>query len=292
MNIIAGFVKHLSAPLIILLTTVGSTCGLILITRKKLKPLGPRNLYIYLFVIEYLNALFVLNIHFRYAYDMDLRLFTNFSCRFYTYIVSIYCPLPPMMLVYISIERLVSITYPNKRFILRRPRNQLVYLFMLAAFNLIIYTYSFHFIELFQLNKSNSTTMRCYFKDHKAETAFNYLDAVNSVLIPFVLMLIATTMLIIRIFQSRKRLSSSSRGNKSFRKDVRFSATSVLLNLVYIGLCAPFQIYIFLPDFYDNKQLFFALDYLYFLNYALDFYLIFATNSLVRNEFFQLVKCK
>lgn len=46
----------------------------------------------------------------------------------------------------------------------------------------------------------------------------------------------------------------------------------------------PFAVVCFLPDYYFELS-FLITFYLYYMSYALNFYIILATNSLFRNEF-------
>jgi hypothetical protein len=49
---------------------------------------------------------------------------------------------------------------------------------------------------------------------------------------------------------------------------------------------------LFVPDFYSNNTLILLTGYAYFLAYGINFYVIFACNSLFRQEFFKILGWK
>ena len=141
-------------------------------------------------------------------------------------------------------------------------------------------------------NNTNKMPLKCFFTGYLAEKLFFYMDLMNRVLIPFGLMVLCTGLLVYRIFDSRKRIRVPPRRNRHFGRDLRFSATSLMLNVFYLGLCLPYSILVLVPNYFDNKLLYYFLDYLTFLCFSLDFYLVFFTNSLFRLEFYKLFRVR
>ena len=121
------FMKYLFEPINLLLTLVGSTFGLIVLSRKKLKQIGPRNIYRYLFVLGYLNYLYLVE-YLVEAFGLNVLVLSTFICKIYWFSLYVYLATLPMLYIYISIERLVSISSPGKRFIMRKTRNQNIFL--------------------------------------------------------------------------------------------------------------------------------------------------------------------
>ena len=120
------------------------------------------------------------------------------------------------------------------------------------------------------------------------------MDLVNRVVIPFVLMTIFTIILIDFIFQSRKRIHQknySSKQNRNFQKDIKFAITSIALNVVYVLFNLPVSIFLILPNYYLYLT-YPALLFLFYSSYAVNFYIILITNSLIRNEFLILIKLR
>jgi len=157
----------------------------------------------------------------------------------------------------------------------------------LVNFDLAFYLpFSFFFgLESYNslVKNDNSTSIVCAFKDVTSQQIFCYLDLVNRTIIAFILMILFTSILIDYIFKSRKRVSNNytSRENRNFQKDIKFAVSSVFLNLIYLIFTLPNTIDAFLPLFISFPTLFF----LFYSTYAIDFYIIVMTNSLVRNEY-------
>ena len=121
------FVKYIFPILIIVLGTVDNIFGLLVLNKKKLKKIGPVEMYKYLFIVGIVNFPKILQC---YLHNFGIY-FENTSvmaCRLTSYFWYITDPLSPMILVYISIERFILIKYPNKRLILNKKMNQYIYM--------------------------------------------------------------------------------------------------------------------------------------------------------------------
>ena len=283
------FVKYLFVPLIVVLTVLGSTAGLLVLSRNRLRQIGPRHIYRCLFSFEYLNLMFIAE-YMRFAFELDIKLLSTFICKAYMYTWVFYNSVPPMLYVYISLERFVSITYPARRFWLRKKRVQWLYFMSVVAYNALCYSFLLFHYDIVTIAMSLTRT-ECSFRDANALVVFNYLDLISRFVVPFVLMLVCTGLLIYQIFRSRRRCSCSlNNSNKTFHKDVRFSVTAVLLNCVYCCLSLPFSVYTLMPDYLEDKNVFYGLAFLLALCYSLDAYLVFMTNSLFRAEFYRIFK--
>ena len=76
-------------------------------------------------------------------------------------------------------------------------------------------------------------------------------------------------------------MTSNTRVNRTFRKDVRFSLISITLNTSYIVFSLPISMIPFHPNFGLNKFILFFL-FVYYIAYSANFYLLFLANSLFK----------
>ena len=290
------YVKYVFAPIILCLSLFGNTMGVSIMSRRRLNRIGPRNIYRFLFSVECFNVAIVL-VYLQSAFKIDLTTMSSIMCKIYWYLCFSYGPIPPMLLVYISVERIVSISYMSKRHILRRPRYQLIYFVTLVLFNLLFSVYVlFNYNIIYQHSNNGTSSMNeskvCYLIDSNNMRIFKYMDLVNRVIIPFLLMLVCTLILVYKIFDSRRKFRKNQRTNgskKNFNKDILLSVTCVLLNVFYLLLSLPYSLYVlFTKNIFADLTTLFLMEYLVFFGFSLDFYLIFASNSLVRSEFFKL----
>ncbi len=104
-------------------------------------------------------------------------------------------------------------------------------------------------------------------------------------IIPYFLMIFFTLWLCFTIFQSRRRTEA----NRNIRKDVKFTITSISLNLAFVLLTLPVSIADFYSEiFVDNGYMFCNL--LFHSSYAINFYFLFAFNSVIRAEVFLIFR--
>jgi hypothetical protein len=71
-----------------------------------------------------------------------------------------------------------------------------------------------------------------------------YMDLVNCVLGPFLLIILFSCLLIRANFKPRNRIhiNNSVREHKSLKQDIKFAITSLLMNLFFILLQLPVEI--------------------------------------------------
>ena len=267
------FVKNVFPILIIVLGTVDNIFGLLVLNRKKLKKIGPVEMYKYLFVVGMANYPKILQC---YLHNFGIY-FENTSvmvCRLTSYFWYTTDPLSPMILVYISIERFILIKYPNKRVILNKKINQYIYMIILIGFNIIInirVSFDYDLISMKNSTKCVSPNKRVY-----------YFVFLNTHIIPYSLMITFTLLLIYSTFKSRRRVIANytNRQNRTFKRDIKFAFSSLSLNFIFILFNLPVSF-----RSYFNPDLFLFFLYLHLFSFSINFYLLFIFNSLFRKQF-------
>lgn len=189
----------------------------------------------------------------------------------------------PWCLVYISVERFVSIAHPTKSFILKKKRNQIYYFLILCAFNSIYHINVPLSFDKFYFYDNN--TIICFFNSDENQIIVTFMDLVNFILLPFFLMIIFSTLLTVTVFKSRARLNDSLKENKNFRKDAKLSISLLAMNLLFILLVLPDEIDLFLPF---NNDIYQPLARLCNFSFSINFFVILSINSLFRKEFISL----
>jgi hypothetical protein len=191
-----------------------------------------------------------------------------------------------MLNVYISIERFISIAYPSKKYILLKDNIQLAYMIILTLFNLGLYVPIGIYFDV--LTVYNQTV--CDFVDINWLHTCGYIDLINRVIIPSLLMIVFSILIIRTIFKSRSRMSSTSKVNKKFQKDVRVALISIMINISYIVFSLPVSILVLFPNYWLNP-LYVLFTFVFFLAYSANFYLILTANSLFRDGFYSIFVC-
>ena len=136
------------------------------------------------------------------AFEYDPTIISSITCQIWNSFSYGLDALSPWSLVYISVEKFISISYPAKRFILSRKRNQIIYLILLILFNFLYHSNVPFNVDL--LDYDNITY--CSFIDYESQSIISSMDIVNCLLAPFLLMLCFSILLILTIFNSRRNL--------------------------------------------------------------------------------------
>ena len=291
-------IRYSFAPLVIILTLFGSTIGLVVFTRPGLKKIGPVNIYRFMFAIEYLNAVLISE-YVRDILNFEIACLSSFICKLNWIVNVVYLPIPAMLLVFISMDRYISIAYPSKRLVLRKNSIQLIYFMGLIGYNLCVYLFIVFYADVMTIpteeEASNSTgveILTCDIENHKVKLASAYVDLVNRVLLPFLLMVMLTILLIRKIHLSRKKFALKNKlltKQRTLNRDLKFSIYMTSMNLVYLSFNLPFAIYLTVLG--ESSLIYLLLEYVNFFYYSIDFFIILATNSFVRKEFFGIF-CK
>jgi hypothetical protein len=285
-----NFVLYWFPPLILLIGLTGNLLGCIIIWRPKLKNIGPRNIYKYLFIMD---TIYLLEIVFNYSSFGFGKIINNVSdiiCKLTNYFGFSLAVISPMLIVYISFDRYISIKYPAKRFLFRKAKIQFIYFIIIFLFNLIYYLPVFFSSNL---NLTHNNTFQCSLGKNESLFILFLMDVLNRVILPFGLMLIGSILLIYSLFKSRTRIVENflADENKTFYTEIRLATTSLSLNLIYILLNLPISVINF-SQLYDNLYMYIYCYYLFYLSYSLNFYILLISNSLFQNEFFEMIKIK
>ena len=276
------FVYYLMAPVIFTIGLIGNITGLNVLRRKKMEKIGPLFIYRCMFVIDtsFLMGIFIF--YFDKGFHLSFFLISDLCCKLFFYManaVKVYCPL---ILIYISVDRFISLKYPAKRLLLKKKKYQLLYVIGIITFNFV---YFMPVLFFYEINVTSLNVSVCsYFGE--GSVFVPYMDLVFSYL-AFIVVMIFSFLLIQTVFASRRRITSSQ-PSSTHKKDVRLAITSISLNLFYLLLYSPMMIvYYFFPDILDRTYT--ALMHLFFTISASNGFILLLTNSLFRNEFIGLM---
>jgi hypothetical protein len=266
---------------------LGNIAGIVIFSSKKLEKIGPIYILKYLLGSDAIYLLFLVFNYSAYTFNKDISKLSDIACKMYFYFNYALDPLSGMLLVYISIDRYVSIKYHTKRKFFRKHKTQFIYLLIIVLFNLCLYVPVLFYTELQQ--EANNETY-CNWINPDIQSIALLVDTANRLILPFIAMLICDVLLIYTIYKSRRNmLTSNSRSNETLKKDIKFAVTSIFLNFVYILLNIP--IILFFTLFSNaNITFYYFTFYIWYLCYAVNFYLILFSNNLVRKEFFSKFK--
>jgi hypothetical protein len=279
------FTNYYFAPIIFIIGFVGNAFGMVILLRKKVKTkLYMRHIYMYLLIsdmVYLVTQVPLINIHQSYPSINPLP-YSSWFCKLSMYSDYALADTSPMILLYISIERLVAVKFPSKRFNLRKHKMILLYTLVITIVNLIYFipVYLYYHIDSEFVNETNSTILSCTVSKEDNEV-ISWIFLVFDCIIVYLLMIFCTLWLCYTIFQSRLKTEA----NCNIRKDIRFTLTSISLNVAFIALTFPISIANFASSMFVDS-IFQFCNLLYFTSYTVNFYFLLAFNKVIREEVF------
>lgn len=262
---------------------------------KKLINIGSKNTYLYLFIVDSLFLIIMVLDRAFYFFGYDLITYSSITCKLYPYFNRILATLSPMLLVFISIERYVSLQDLSKKFILRDPKNQFIYLMIIIIYNSLYFSPCLIYFEVLNINYNYSgsnitwidfdSELRCQIVDTKLKVIMPIMDLINRVIVPCLLMTSASILLVITVHKSRAAIFQNVHG--SVMREAKFALSSIGLNVLYVTLTLPLPAVLLLGNYVSDIILFFNF-YLFCVSYSINFYILFVLNTLFRKEFYAL----
>ena len=294
------FVHFIFPVIILVFGLLGNLFGLRVSTRNKLIKICPLKIYQYLFLIDSIYFIALINNYLAYSYSIGFSLISSFSCKIFRYLSYVFSPVSSMLLIYILIERYLSVKYPVESNMLQIKKIQYIYIISIIILNFIYFLptffyYDIRFIETLTLSNSTTTTTTttiiCKIDDDN-KLPF-YLFFTSRIIIPSFFIFIFTFLLIFKVIQIRNNILTFYSKNEieKFKKDVYSAIISILANFIIVAFNLPISIIFFINGNYNNTVYMLSLN-IFYLSYSFNFYFFILTNSLFRKEFIQMLTIK
>ena len=310
----AFYYVNLILPIIVLAAGIfGNITGIavLMVRAKQLVKMGPSYIISYLLIADTVYLHQIITSYIIIGLNNNFQLISNLYCKLNRYLSYSLAPISPWLLAYISVDRLISIRFSVKREYLRKNSVQFLYFVFLTAFNMLYYypvayfsankTFglnnngTFELVEDSNKMKFNSTMLVCtLYTDPLAQAIVIAMNSINSVFLPFIIMIVSTILLIHLIITSRRRVHQNlTRENAIIRRDIKFARTAISFNLYFLITNLPLNLLAYLPFF--SSPVFFLLNmlfyYIFMASYAGNFYIILLSNTLFKREFFKIFSC-
>ena len=162
---------------------------------------------------------------------------------------------------------------------MRSMRNQILFLICLSMVIFIGNIDEAFFNDIVAYDSNNETFLRCTTINSKFQDISSIVFFVIQALLSFILMIVFSSLLIVRIFKSRIQMAN----NKRLKKDTKFAVSSLSMNLLFAILNFPNSVALYLPSLFSPTSYLLAY-YLSYLSYGCNFYVLMLTNSIFRKE--------
>jgi hypothetical protein len=286
------FVLYVLPLLILCFGLIGNTMGIVVLARKKMDEIGPLNTYRYIFIFDSIYILTIIVYYLQYSFSIDYIFSFNLTCKFFVYFVSTFSPISSLLLIYILIERYLSISYPVESNILNKNKIQSAYLIIIMILNLayyspVLYYYRSELKVNSTLNNYNRYHNDCN-SDSNGKHIISILSFISKALLPLFLIILFSIILVYKIIKSKSSIATfySDKERLIFKKDVKLSIISIFFNLIQFSFYLPLIFAHIISDQIDVTLLFTL--YIYYFSYAFNFYFLLVSNSLFRNEFWDI----
>lgn len=303
------FVNYLMTPIALSFGVCGNTMGMLVFRREKMKKIGPIYIYQLMFISDTIGLLQMTNAFMLNLTGRNVSNIASLPCKIVSYLAFAFFFLQPMLLLYISIERLVSVKYTAKRFVMKKKSAQLVFSTLTIAIGLIAFLPAFFYFDIkttdqqpnnlskLNLNETNLGTSLpvCTFSGLFGQKVVTYTNYVTRILIAYGLMSACSVLLIVTAFQLRRRIvhnfltNSNLKENEKYAKDIRLAVALILLNLIYLVFNVPYSVLLSKPNYFENILETAALSSLFYYSLCVNFYLLLISNKMTRNEFIKMV---
>jgi hypothetical protein len=275
----------------LIISLVGTTLGIIIFSRKKLKKFPMRCTYQWLLATDafYVAKIAIQNT-FVYTSIGNLKYLSSFACKLYIYTNFMICPISSWLLVVISAERCIGIVFGNRIKIFKNRKFEMFLIALTIIYNFLI-NIPFLLYQDIQQSFTNSTDSNetqidydCEFGSIEYIQAFYLMDMINSTLVPYAIMLVSSIILIVFVIKSRMRVErlTNNKEKKSLVKEIRFGMTILLLNFFFVILNLPICVANYvdtLSDFMYN-----LIGFIFMMSFCINFYILAVFNTIIRKE--------
>ena len=285
-----------SYPVLITFGLVGNITSFIIYSREKFRNTGTSTYFAVLVFSHSIALLFgCLPMFLVRMYSIDLKNFNPIFCVLFNQAYYVPGAVSGWILVLITLDRFASIFLLGKFIFKKKLSFQISALLGIVTYNFIYYGQLFfsHLDVIDTYDNLTNTNYTSYLCSIPELYILGWIDLLNSTIAPFLLMLVLTSIMIRKIFNSRKRVSS--RNNTHREKDITFAVTSIFLNIFFFITIFPICLLILFQNYTTIDYLLSILlqditNLIYYTNYSLMFIINVLTNSIFKKELKKLVK--
>ncbi len=306
------YLSHITNQVGFYMTTIAMPIGAILnllsifiFTRPNLNRTNMGFLFIWQKAIDTI-VLFSYTFIFRapYLFDYDLFVLSNASCKLFSFYRRFMVFMSSAIMVFIAFDRFLFVHYHNKFKFMRRKRNLMLIIGILALFVSLIcidnFFFSIHEIKTVKsfFNVTNNSTEQitsnrliCTSSDLGNMIA-DVLIVSFRVYIPITLILIFNFILIRDLVKSKNRFKF-----KIHKKEIQFTFTVIFASFVFFVLYFPISVLVLLKNVFVFTGVVYSQEILEFcfniaveissLYLVIEFFILLAVNKVFRNEVIQ-----
>ena len=286
-----------SFPVITLIGLITNSLTIFIFSRKNLRNVSFSIYFRFFVLFQSLNLILPINIMLQVNLNIFLKNVSDFFCKLRFFYALVNYSIPAWFLAIISIDQFMSLSFSKKFMFRNKIKFQLFLSTLIIVFNLCFYSPIWIYFSIetqLESIKNESNISIIIRKQCKISYFwFKLLNLFQSVIVPFILMSIFTTLSIRTVFESRRNAKTSKTS-----KDIRFTITSVVNILVFLIMNLPIKLYILISDYTSllnnlDTNFHISIDTIcqlcIFSNLITPFFISYFVNSIFKKEFNILV---
>lgn len=232
---------------------------------------------------------------FSLRFDLPLTLLSSSLCKSFSFLIDALVPNSAWIILLIAFDTSITIAVPVKNKLteaVTSNRFRLWAVCLVAAWHILLATPIPAVVDLVEINTLdvNRTLVACDSHHLATAKALAILYYVESILVPFLLMITASVFIARAIYYWRMRLDRST----DYLTSRRVGLTSFALNLMFVVSVSPliFSYLVPVADMTTANLLNKLSTWFYYSNFSLHFVVFFVANSKFRKRFFSIFGCK
>jgi hypothetical protein len=275
---------------ITLIGLITNSISFVLFSRKRFQNTIFKTYFRMYVVFQTLNLILPINKMFELNLNMYFSRLSTFICSLRFFYPNFNFSNDAWLLVVLSIDRYLSVSYPNK-FLFRK--NHLFQSFIccfIFLYNTFYFTSSwFYYLKETRTNETNQTKIS--YKCVPFSIEVDIMEMFQQTLGPFSFMILFTMLTIKNLLRSRKINNNNSNGlsNKTISNDKKFVISSIAITILFLLFNLPYFIFNFLNDyttvFVNVNNLFKLLESLTYFFLYINLCSTFFINSCVNSMF-------
>lgn len=223
--------------------------------------------------------------------NSNITLVSSFFCATDKYARAAFLLLSQILLALITIDRLLTVVYPNRFIMLRRMPFQLTIIAVALTYSMTVFImFPFNQALITQAVTNTSTTLVCYLNPSVLSITTT-INLVNMLVFTLILNNSLTVAIIVSIYRSRNKVhdrANLERSNIS-RRDRKFALNSIALNVASFLLKSPFFIWLLLQTNVslpaDQNLMLIGITSVINMDNAIPFFINMGMNSIFRKNF-------
>ena len=274
---------YFSYPVIVSVDLVFNCLAFIIFTRKRFRNTVFWIYFRFLVIFDSFSLFFPINSFLELAFDLRIKNFSNFLCKFQMYWVYSVYPMSGWTLALVSIDRFLSISLPNRFLFRKKVSVQIIACILIMTFNFIYFgPVTFYYLKEFTRFNNETNQTDVYKRCINPGFPIDLMDLINSTLLPFLTMILFTMMTLICLFRMRKQILQT---NTIRSRDKRFAIITITIDCVFLALNIPYGLYQILIRYFEENEFTDLILYIFVMLVCFSSGTTFFTNILVNKMF-------